>query len=35
MRPNLHLEEDEDNSVSMPVAWYSMEKEERVAFCVF
>ena len=35
IRPDLHLEEDEDNSVSMPAAWYSMEKEERVAFCVF
>ena len=35
IHPDLHLEEDEDNSVSMPAAWYSMEKEERVAFCVF
>jgi len=35
IRPELHLEEDGGNSVSMPAAWYAMEKEERAAFCGF
>jgi hypothetical protein len=31
----LHLEQDGDNSVSMPATWYALEKEEKVAFCGF
>jgi len=35
IRHELHLEQDDDNSVSIPAAWYAMDKEERAAFCGF
>jgi hypothetical protein len=35
IRPELHLEQDDGDSVSMPAAWYAMDKEEREAFCGF
>ena len=35
IRPDLHLEQDDDNSVSMPATWYSLEKQESAAFCQF
>ncbi|XP_066341736.1 uncharacterized protein [Miscanthus floridulus] len=35
IRPELHLEQEDGDSVSMPAAWYAMEKEERTAFCGF
>ena len=35
IRPDLHLEEDEDNLVSMPTAWYSKEKKKGLHFVYF
>jgi len=35
IRPELHLEQEDGDLVSMPAAWYAMEKEERTAFCGF
>lgn len=35
IRPDLQLKQDDDNSVSMPVAWYFLEKEEKETFCQF
>ena len=35
IRPELHLEEDGGNSVSMPAAWYAMEKKKGLHFVDF
>lgn len=36
IRPDLHLDRDEDgNPIGLPEAWYTMTKEQKLAFCEF
>jgi hypothetical protein len=35
IRPDLHLQQEDGDSVSMPAAWYALDKEKKLAFCGF